>query len=372
MPTGPGTRKPSRMIVGSWPGRDGGQNRFQQILLDALEAEGVGVEGFAASRDIRLEGLDVLIVHWPERIFQEARNAAEALRLMTGFLRKLQARPPSLKVVWVVHNLHPHFSRGFKRLSWPWYADRLARVVDGGLTLSKGTVDTVRAAFPGMTGKPLGYFWHPFYPGEGISPDLRVVERAALGWSEAGTVYGFCGQIRPGKGVEDLVAAFRSLPDPAARLLVAGLPVYEHGLAEALTRLAADDPRICLRLQDLTEEEFRANLSVCDIVVAPFRRYLHSGSLVHALSCHRPVLTPATPFSTSLADHLASPGWVQTYEGPLTPAVLARGRYPEAPLDLAPLAPAEAARRIVRFLEGLPDRRKGATAAPSIAAARCM
>jgi beta-1,4-mannosyltransferase len=370
MPTYLRTREPSRMIVGSWPGRDAGQNRFQQILLDALEAEGVGVVGFADSRDIRLEGLDVLIVHWPERIFQEARNAAEALRLMTGLLRKLQTRPTSVAVVWVIHNLHPHFSKGFKRFSWPWYADRLARVIDGALTLSKGTVDTVRVAFPGMAGKPLGYFWHPFYPGEGIAPDLRGVERAALGWSDAGTVYGFCGQIRPGKGVEDLVTAFRRLPDPAARLLVAGLPVYEHGQAGALTRLAAGDPRIRLRLRDLTEAEFRANLSVCDIVVAPFRHYLHSGSLIHALSCHRPVLTPATPFSTSLADHLASPGWVRTYEGPLTPAVLAQARRPEVPLDLAPLAPAEAARRIVRFLEMLPGRRKGATAALPITATR--
>ncbi len=355
------------MIVGSWPGREAGQNRFQRILLDALEVEGVGVVGFSDSRGIRLEGLDVLIVHWPERIFQEAGNAAEALRLMTGFLRKLQARPPSVKVVWVVHNLHPHFVRGFKRFSWPWYAARLARAVDGILTLSKGTVDTVQAGLPGMAGKPFGYFWHPFYPEEEISPDLRAVERAALGWSDAGTVYGFCGQVRPGKGVEDLVAAFRRLPDPTVRLLVAGLPLYEHGLADALARLAADDPRIRLCLQDLTQEEFRANLGVCDIVVAPFRRYLHSGSLIHALSCHRPVLTPATPFSSSLADHLTSPDWVQTYEGPLTPAVLAGARRPGGPIDLAPLAPAEAARRIIQFLEVLTDRKSDAAAPPAAA-----
>jgi beta-1,4-mannosyltransferase len=239
----------------------------------------------------------------------------------------------------------------------------MALVFDGVLTLSKGTVDTVRAVLPVGAGKPFGYFWHPFYPGEGIPPDLRAAERAALGWSDAGTIYALCGQIRPGKGVEDLIAAFRRLPDPTARLLVAGLPLYEHGLSDALTRLAAGDPRIRLRLQDLTEDEFRASLGVCDIVVAPFRRYLHSGSLIHALSCHRPVLTPATPFSSSLADHLTSPDWVQTYEGPLTPAVLAGARRPEAPLDLTPLAPAEAARRIVGFMKALADRKEGATAA---------
>jgi glycosyltransferase involved in cell wall biosynthesis len=188
--------------------------------------------------------------------------------------------------------------------------------------------------------------------GGDFTGDPRIGTRGAR-LERCGIVYGYCGQIRPSKGVEDLIVAFRALPDPSARLLVAGLPVYQQEMVEILTQLAGDDPRICLRLRDLTVEDFRASIGVCDLVVAPFRSYLHSGSLVHALSCHRPVLTPATPFATSLATHLASPGWVQTYEGALTPAVLAAAVRPQAPLDLAPLDPSLAAIRIVEFLERL-------------------
>jgi hypothetical protein len=88
-------------------------------------------------------------------------------------------------------------------------------------------------------------------------------------------------------------------------------------------------------------------------VVAPFRRYLHSGSIVHALSAGRPVLTPATPFASSLAGELGRPDWLQTYEGGLTPATLAAASAPGTPLDLSPLAPEAAARRIRHFLEAL-------------------
>ena len=106
-------------------------------------------------------------------------------------------------------------------------------------------------------------------------------------------------------------------------------------------------------------------------MVAPFRHYLHSGSIVHALSAGRPVLTPATPFALSLAAELGRPDWLQTYAGPLD-----AGDAGERPgrldaLDLAPLAPATAARRLRRFLEpsrppGRPDRAAMAVRPPRL------
>ena len=103
-------------------------------------------------------------------------------------------------------------------------------------------------------------------------------------------------------------------------------------------------------------------------MVAPFRRYLHSGSIVHALSAGRPVLTPATPFATSLAAELGRPDWLQTYAGPLTAGDARAARRPGTALDLGPLAPAKAAARLRRFLEGLrrgEARPAGAPARPA-------
>jgi glycosyltransferase involved in cell wall biosynthesis len=348
--------------LGSWPGRESDHNRFLPILLDALEAEGVEVVSFPDSGDIALDGLDALLVHWPDKVFWEARSSAGAAARLLRLLARLAARPRRTRLVWMVHDLRPHDGRWFKRLAWPAYAAALARLADGALTLSEGTRATVAAAYPALARKPLEHVWHPLYPGEALTPAARAAARAGLGWSAAGRVYGYCGQIRPYKGAEDLIAAFAGLADPRARLLVAGRP-RDPETAAALEGLAGGDPRIRLRLEDLAPEDFRACLGACDLVVAPFRRYLHSGSIVHALSAGRPVLTPATPFATSLAAALGRPDWLQTYDGPLTAATLAAARFPATALDLAPLAPAAAARRIRRFLEAL------AGAAPAPAAA---
>ncbi len=359
---------PGPLVLGSWPGVESDHNRFLPILLGALEAEGVRVVSFPQSRDIRLDGPgdapDALILHWPDKVFWEARGSAEAGALIARLLARLAARPRTTKLVWMVHDLAPHDGRWFKRLAWPPYAAALARMADGAVVLSSGTRATVAAAYPALAQKPIGHIWHPAYPGEMLDPAARAAARAALGWPEEARAFGYCGQLRPYKGVEDLISAFRALADPAARLLVAGMP-RDGEIAGTLTGLAGDDPRITLRLENLSPEAFRASLGACDLVVAPFRHYLHSGSIVHAPSAGRPVLTPATPFATSLAAELGRPDWLQTYEGPLTPATLDAARPPATPLDLAPLAPATAARRLRDFLAALaaPNREDVAAAA---------
>ncbi len=354
------------LVLGSWPGVESDHNRFLPILLGALEEDGVRVVSFPESRDIETSGLDALILHWPDKVFWEAKGSAGAGALIARLLARLAARPRRTKLVWMVHDLQPHDGRWFKRLAWPPYAAALARMADGAVVLSSGTRATVEAAYPALAKKPIGHVWHPAYPGEALDPAARAAARAALGWpgGAEGEVraFGYCGQLRPYKGVEDLVTAFRALEDPAARLLVAGMP-RDAAIAGTLTGLAGDDPRITLRLENLSPEAFRAALGACDLIVAPFRHYLHSGSIVHALSAGRPVLTPATPFATSLAAELGRPDWLRTYEGPLTPATLAAARPPATPLDLAPLAPATAARRLRGFLETLGAQNRESVAA---------
>lgn len=345
----------SDLVLGSWPGLESDHNRFLQILLGGLAAEGVAIRSFPDSRAIDLAGLDMLLVHWPDKVFWEAAGSAGAAARIAGLLAKLALRPRRAKLVWMVHDLRPHDRKWFKRLAWPPYAAALARLADGAVCLSSGTRAEVLAAYPALAGKPFEHVWHPYYPGEAVTPEVRAATRASLGWGPETRVFGYCGQLRPYKGVEDLIAAFRGLGDPEARLLVAGLP-RDAGIAADLEARAAGDPRIRLRLENLSPEAFRACLGACDLVAAPFRHVLHSGSIVHALSAGRPVLTPATPFASSLAAELGRPDWLQTYEGPLTPATLAAATLPATPLDLAPLAPETTARQLRRFLETLAGR----------------
>ena len=238
-----GARPLSGLVLGSWPGRESGHNRFLPILLDALAAEGVEVASFPDSRDIE-----------PARPRRAPRALArqgvlggpssrEAAGLIGRLLAKLAARPAGCKLVWMVHDLRPHDGRWFKRLAWPPYAGLLARLADGALTLSEGTKATVAAAYPALARKPLGHIWHPYYPGETLAPAAAAAARAGFGWTGPERVFGYCGQLRPYKGVEELIRAFGASPTPTPGCCVAGRPM-DAGYARTLAGLGDGDRRI--------------------------------------------------------------------------------------------------------------------------------
>ena len=340
------------LVLGSWPGAEVTHNRFLPILLDALQSLGVQIRSFPESRDIDVAGLDALLIHWPDKVFWEATSSPEALGRMLRFLQVLRRRPAKTRLIWMVHDLAPHDLRRVRRLTWPPYRRALVRLIDGAVTLSRGTVDVVRDGLQPAHDVPVGHIWHPYYPDETVAAEAIHRRRAAFGWEAGERVFGYCGQIRPYKGVEDLVAAFRRFDAPEARLLIAGRP-RNAAIAGDLTGQASGDPRIRLHLEDLSATEFREFLSACDIVVAPFRHYLHSGSLIHTLSCQRPILTPSTPFAESIADRIVSPGWIQTYRGPLTPDHLGGISPPDGAPDLGRLSPEQAGKDLLDFVNAL-------------------
>ena len=344
-----------RLRIASWPGFGADHNAFVRVFLDSLEAEGAEILSLERTADFVTLGNaplpDVLLLHWAERVFGEARSRREVLTGMRRVLSALARRSPSTKAVWLVHNLAPHDPRRFQRLVWRPYVRALTRRLDGFLTLSPGTVETVRSALPGLAGKPGLGLWHPAYPDAAQTPEERARARAGLGWTADERVLGYCGQIRPYKGVESLLTAFRATADPDLRLLIAGRP-SDARLAGALEAAALGDRRIALRLQDLDSAAFRDALGACDVVVAPLRHYLHSGSIVHALSAARPVLTPATPFAGALHGLLGSE-WVRTHEGPLTAVLLASQRPARGVLDLSALEGAAVGRAAMGFFREL-------------------
>lgn len=354
----------SRLRVASWPGYGATHNAFVPLFLDGLAAADCEIISCETVEACATARADVLTLHWAERVFGEARSSLQALGKIRRLLTLLARRPAGMRVVWLVHNLAPHDARPAQRLIWPPYTAALARQVDGFMTLSPATVATVRVAMPALADKPGLGLWHPAYPEAELTPAERHAARSALGWTANAHVLGYCGQIRPYKGVEDLLEVFCRCPDPRLRLLLAGRP-GNAAFEQKLRTAAAADPRIVLQLQNLTGPDFRSALGVCDTVVAPLRSYLHSGSILHALSAGRPVLTPDTPFAHSLAD-LLGPAHVQLYDGPLTPDLLtAAARVPPPGLaaGLEVFAPNRVGAEAAAFLRSLVNR--GSPAIPA-------
>lgn len=348
----------AHLRVASWPGFGATANPFVKNFLDGLIEADCEVISIDRIGQIRGQTPDILLLHWAERVYWEntaiRKSVIWAMHRLLRHLRLLRAHAPSTRIVWLMHNIRPHDAGPIQRQIWGWYARSLSLQVDGFLTLSPGTIPVVREAFPETTEKPIGYIWHPLYPGAELTSVERQAARARYGWDRGLRVLGYCGQIRPYKGMEELIRVFSETKRPDLRLLIAGRP-HNRSTVEKLRAAAARDARIELDVSDLSERDFRDALGTCDVMIAPYRKYLHSGSIVHALSANRPVVTPATPFSGSLRAHLGE-DWVRTYVEDLTPTLLeaeATSRPPCEALDMREFTPHSVGQQTGKFFEHL-------------------
>lgn len=336
--------------VGSWPGPGFRDNPLIAGLCASLGDAGALVADIEDPAVVEPGTLDVLQIHWPEQIFWQGLPRTVTMHrawAVVCALTRLKAQGTC--IVWMVHNLAPHDGLRWQRLLWRPYRDAIARLADGFLTLSPSTLQLVRDAIPGLSRKPCQFVWHPAYPVTSGAESQRAITRAALGFSPSTRVLACLGHVRPYKGVEGLLEVFRDCPGDLG-LVIAGAP-RDESFAHFVTAKAGNDPRIRLFLRALPDERYGALMAAADEIVAPFTDYLHSGSIVHALSAGRRVCTSGTPFAHDLAS-LVGGDWLRFYEPPLTPAFLTEGGL--LPHARAALRGAnEAALRMMRFYRSL-------------------
>lgn len=245
---------------------------------------------------------DVLHVHWPEQLVRSPsgwRRAARHVALRALLARVRWTRTP---VVRTLHNPVPH-ERGTSAEA------RALAAVDDATTLYVLLNPATRAPRDAPAVHiPLAHYRDVFarHP------------RAAARRGHLVTV----GLLRPYKGVEALIEAFRALPDEDLRLTVAGRPTAD--LAPTLTAAAAADDRVRLDLRFVPDATFVQHVTSAELVVLPYREMTNSGILVAALSLERPCLVPASPTNAAIAAEVG-PGWVLQYEGPFDERALRDG-----------------------------------------------
>ncbi len=207
------------------------------------------------------------------------------LRRLFSLLARFQRRGG--RVAFTVHNLEPH-----EEVGW---ADRrgLARLIRQADIIHVHDISTANAIEErfkrrqGVVTVPHGHYLTA-YPNE-IG---RVAARDRLELPQDAFVFVTLGLLRPYKGLEELVPAFRALEEDRARLMLAGQPA-SPAYAEKLKALAAADPRICFRPGLVPREEVQLYLNAADVMVLPYRQITTSGAALLAFSFGRPLIAPA-------------------------------------------------------------------------------
>jgi D-inositol-3-phosphate glycosyltransferase len=148
----------------------------------------------------------------------------------------------------------------------------------------------------GVAEKAVTVIRHPVndaFPDTDLTPseakrqlDLQENEKAVL----------FFGRIRPYKGIEQLLAAFRLLTAQHLhyRLIIAGEPKkgseeYRHQI-EQTVKTEFTPGQIIMKIQFIPDEEMEVYLKAADVLVLPYKEIFQSGVLFLAYSFGLPVV----------------------------------------------------------------------------------
>lgn len=277
-------------------------NPYIVMLYDCLRAlPDVEARTFSWPRAL-LGRYDVFHVHWPEILVSGRRRIAVAGRVVLFLLLLLRLRVTSTPYIRTVHNLG--LPGGLNR--WQRLALRLAdRQTALRIVLTSHTTVPPGAATALI---PHGDY-RTWFDGHPRRP------------SEPGRVL-FFGQVRHYKGLPALLAAYRHVrADLSPVLMIAGQPTSAE-LAAELSRAAAEDSRVQLRFEHLSDRDLVDEISRAQLVVLPHPHMHNSGSLLAALSLDRPVLVPDNAVNADLAAEVGS-DWVRRFSAPITAADLA-------------------------------------------------
>ncbi len=275
------------------------KNPYGQLLMQSLEARGIRVVPLLYAHLFALRALSERpdVVHFQfvqPYILPAAHEQSRWRATVKGLLFLVQVlllRAAGARIVWTVHDLADHEQR-LVRLEWFFTLlfTRIAhRIVVHGDVARAAVVDRYRLQ---RHSRKLAVIFHPNYIG--VYPDTltKAQAREQLGIAPETVVLLSVGQIRPYKGLTELVQAFRAVrADVTRELWIAGEPV-DALLTAALARAAEADPSIRIRATFQSPEEIERLLKACDVVVLAYRAILTSGAALLAMSFGKPCIAP--------------------------------------------------------------------------------
>lgn len=271
-------------------------NPYIVQLISGLRARSdISVQLFSFRRCL-FGRYDVLHVHWPEVMLGGHRRLGRAARPLLTALCLLRTRLTRTPIVRTWHNIER--PAGLPRLH-QLLLDEFDRQTALVVRLNDATA--VPIDVPVVTAW-LGHY-RDWYAG---LPRLQSLPGRVA----------YVGLIRPYKGVDDLVTAFRGVGVPGASLAVTGKTTTAE-LESTIRDLAADDPRIALQFGFVDEPAFVRAVTSAQLVVLPFRHMHNSSTVLAALSLERPVLVPDNNVNRALAEEVGE-GWIYTYSGAIT------------------------------------------------------
>jgi Glycosyltransferase len=121
----------------------------------------------------------------------------------------------------------------------------------------------------------------------------EVTKKEAREYLDLGTefVYLFFGQIRPYKGVNQLIDSFKQIQTGEEIVYIAGNPSTSD-IERDIQSSAGEDTQIRTDLKYIPDENIQYYMNAADVLVLPYKDILNSGSVYLGLSFGMPIIAP--------------------------------------------------------------------------------
>lgn len=270
-------------------------NLYWQLLAEGLKSCGVRLVDQPDPLNLQWRWLvkqrgrvQALHFHFLKPHYDGTDGRASLSRLARFMGKTVLARLLGYRLVWTVHNLKPH-----EPLQPEWVDHLVARwmawMAHALIVHCDEAERLVRESLHPWS--QVHVLPHPSYSQAYPDEVAKAEARSRLGWCEYERVLLYFGAIRPYKGLQRLLRAFREVPGDWARLVLAG-KVWDEDYGSSLHQLASQDSRVSIRYGFVSEGDVPHYFSAADLVVLPYTDVLSSGAALLALSFGRPVVAP--------------------------------------------------------------------------------
>lgn len=281
----------TRIIFGFPARRNKKFNPYNTLMSNSLDSK-----GWKSVDPSSIEALfgraNIVHLHWPQAVVSGPWGIAirrTTILLATLLVQKIKGA----KIVWTAHNLRSHNSLR-PRLERLWMA-LVTRLLDGVVYLSAYSKSEALDLFPHLAKRPSRVVPHGTY-GEAYPYFLDQSQARAI-WDipSKSNVIGFVGEIKPYKGLDQLLNAFFDVSPGKVYLLIAG-NFPKDGYGNRLKRNIDNALNMGLPIQvydgRLDELQLSSAISACDVVALPYLKGENSGLAVLAAERDRALLLP--------------------------------------------------------------------------------
>lgn len=242
----------------------------------------------------RISGYKIVHIHWIAFYTQLSVPYQKKISWYSTLFAFWWMKLLDFKIVWTMHDIVPHEQETTDDLE---ISKRFAKITSAKIFHSKN--NELDALKQGLTiGKkeiiPIGPY--DIYPHNTNFSDAR----RKLGIKETSFVILFFGLIRPYKGLEDLLAAYRSLNHKDIVLVIAGKSADDILFKQIDT--LPETHRVIYHDTFIDDNQVAKYFEAADVVCLPFRKITTSSTVLLAMAFKKPIVAPRIGSLTELPE----------------------------------------------------------------------